>query len=152
MPTPKRKPKTAAKGRAPRGRADSQKRTALTAKQLRFVEVYDGNATRAARIAGYTGSDDTLAKTGFDLLRHPQVSLAIQARRAAEVSGHIATRQERQALWTSVMLSGSQEIGARLKASELLGRSQADFTEKHEVTGRITLEELVAGTFPGGAT
>lgn len=145
MPTPKRKPtKPAAKGKA------SPKTTErpLNARQLRFVEVYDGNATRAARIAGYTGTDDTLAKTGYDLLRVPRISLAIQNRRASEVTGHILTRQERQALWSQIASSSSQDMGHRLKASELLGRSQADFTEKHEVTGRITLEELVAGTFP----
>src|SRR5688572_16971525 len=38
----------------------------LTAKQSRFAELYDGNGTAAARKAGYTGSDNVLAKSAYE--------------------------------------------------------------------------------------
>ena len=40
----------------------------LTTRQELFIEAYTGNATEAARIAGYTGNDKVLGYTGFDLL------------------------------------------------------------------------------------
>lgn len=116
----------------------------LTEKQARFVETYDGNAEKAAIAAGYT---EKFAKAkSHELLKHPVVVAAIKSRPIVEASNaRIATRIERQAFWTKVMLGEETETvvtkeGAivdvpvsmkeRLKASELLGRSEADFTDK----------------------
>lgn len=41
----------------------------------------------------------------------------------------IDTRAERQAFWTQVRKDTKQPMAVRLKASELPGRSQADFVE-----------------------
>ena len=58
----------------------------------------------------------------------------------------IATRDERQKFWTDVMNSSSEEMRDRLKASELLGKSEADFTENRnhvvEFTPASVLEEV----------
>ena len=74
-----------------------------------------------------------------------------------EVKVYIATKQDRQAFWTKIMAGtlfkdeGAPEIDIgirlsdRIKASELLGKSECDFLQKHEVTGKLTLEDLVAG-------
>ena len=55
------------------------------------------------------------------------------AKRKPSVS--IATREERQRFWTSVMMDESVEWPQRLRASELLARSQADFLDRREITG-----------------
>ncbi len=55
---------------------------ALNHRQQAFVNEYlvDFNATRAAERAGYRGSANTLAVTGYDLLRNPNVGDAIKCR------------------------------------------------------------------------
>lgn len=113
----------------------------LTPKQQAFVDAYAGNGVEAARAAGYTGDDATLATSASRLLRHAEVSAAIarrnvvveQARQEAVAqAGRIATRAERQAFWTQVMLDTEEDMASRLKASELLGKSEADFKERVE--------------------
>jgi len=125
---------------------------ALTPKQQAFIDAYAGNGVEAARAAGYAGDDATLATSASRLLKHAEVSAAIakrnvvveQARQEAVAqAGRIATRAERQAFWTKVMLADSERTTDRLKAAELLGRSEADFTDKLDVTARVTLEQLL---------
>ena len=112
------------------------------------VDAYDGNATNAARAAGYTGNYQTLRRMGADNMAIPAIAAAIKARQEARQAGprakRIATREERQAFWTESMLDTSQKLGDRLKAAELLGRSEADFTDKLQVDARVTLETLLA--------
>jgi phage terminase small subunit len=126
---------------------------ALTAKQQKFVDAFTGNATDAARKAGYAGNDATLAQVGYENLRKPEVREAIRARSKTELQALVASRIERQEFWTRLMLSESASNADRLRASELLGRSEADFTEKVLVTGKLTLEQLVesAAKKPEGA-
>lgn len=116
---------------------------ALTSKQKKFVASYTGNATEAARLAGYSGTDATLAQVGSENLRKPEIAAAIDARETRQTGKLIATREERQAFWTAVLLDVSEAMAMRLKASELLGKSQADFLDRVEVTGKLTLEQLV---------
>jgi hypothetical protein len=56
----------------------------LTLKQELFVEAYlgaaKGNATEAARLAGYKGSDQTLAQVGAENLRKPHIAALIGKR------------------------------------------------------------------------
>lgn len=118
---------------------------ALTPKQQAFVDAYAGNGVEAARAAGYQGSAETLAVTASRLLRDARITEGIAKRNAlaqaaradaAAQAGRIATRAERQAFWTAVMLDVDEEMATRLKASELLGKSEADFKERieHDVT------------------
>ena len=58
---------------------------------------------------------------------------ALQEREARENKDTIATRVERQELWTKMMNDPEIRSSDRLKASELLGRSQADFTDRKEI-------------------
>lgn len=119
---------------------------ALNARQKAFVAAYAGNATQAARDAGYTGSDATLGVTGHELLKNPKIAEAIKARETKRDSKRIATREERQAFWTEVFHDSEQNILARLKASELLGKSEADFIERQRHEGSITIN--VANPYP----
>lgn len=107
-------------------------RSTLTQKQQAFADAFDGNATDAARKAGYSGNDVTLAVTGSRLLKNAQVRRAIEARQAPTKKQLIATRAERQEFWSGVMVDPSQKMADRLRAAELLGKSQADFIERHQ--------------------
>lgn len=123
----------------------------LTSRQQAFVDAYQGNGTLAAKAAGYQGSPQTLAETASRLLKHAKVRQALEHRRLsvearaadAVAAQRIATRTERQAFWTQVMLDVSAKMADRLKAAELLGRSEADFTENLKVDARVTLEQLL---------
>jgi phage terminase small subunit len=109
----------------------------LTEKQRRFVEAYvgeaQGNATRAAKLAGYSGKDDALAVRGAEVVRNRKVQLAIEEARASVTSEAIATREERQTFLTRTMRDEGIEPKDRIKACEVLGKMQGDFIEKHEV-------------------
>ena len=117
-----------------------------TVKQQRFIDFYDGNATEAARKAGYKHPK----QSGAENLSKLYISDAIKNREQKRTKGLIATREERQEFWTKVLIGEDQEpevtgydldgnavivkvppkMSDRLKASELLGRSEADFTDK----------------------
>lgn len=72
---------------------------ALSLKQEQFVAAYvgvaNGNATEAARIAGYAGSDGTLGVTGHGLIKNPKIADRIAAYRATIESAGIANQQNR---------------------------------------------------------
>lgn len=114
----------------------------FTQKQRKFVEAYNGNGTEAARIAGYTGNDKVLAQVATENLRKPDIQAAIQARENKKISRLIAVREERQEFWTRIMSDEGIELRDRLKASELLGKSEADFTFKHEHSGKMTFDTV----------
>jgi phage terminase small subunit len=124
----------------------------LTLKQRRFVRAYleTGNATESARRAGYAGSDETLAVVGSENLRKPGIAAALEAADLADEGRAIATRRELRELWTRVAFGDETETvvtregdtiavpmpaAARLKASELLGKSRGMFVERREHTG-----------------
>lgn len=56
----------------------------LTTKQRLFVEYYlgeaKGNATDAARLAGYSGGDNALSQRGHELVRNSKIAVLIQTR------------------------------------------------------------------------
>lgn len=104
----------------------------LTAKQRAFVEEYikDWNATQAAIRAGYAAS--CARWTGCTNLTKPNIRQAI-ARKTAEIRKEsIATRRQRQAFWTQTYQDSQQNMSDRLRASELLGKSEADFIDRTE--------------------
>jgi len=121
----------------------------LTAMQRRFVDFYEGNATDAARQAGY--SDPAY---GRQLITNPNVHDAIQERVVEERSGLIASRKERQELWTAIargeilietvtndgeVVTLPVSIKDRLTASALLGKSEGDFVMRKDAEKPITI-------------
>ena len=100
----------------------------LTVKQQRFVEAYDGNATEAMIAAGYSAK--SAASNVDKILKNTEIQAAIQNREKERNSAAIATREERQSFWTSVMRDEETELKDRLRASELLAKSEADFLER----------------------
>lgn len=71
---------------------------ALKGKQIAFVNAYLGeanfNATEAARIAGYSGNDNTLAQVGFENLRKPNIAelIAIRLKESAMSAEEVLKR------------------------------------------------------------
>ena len=106
----------------------------MTPKQQRFIEAYDGNATRAAIQAGY--SEKTACSIGERLLRNVDIKEAILKRERNRTMDIIATREERQSFWTGIMRNAEEKTTDRLKASELLAKSEGDFLDRCEVTGQ----------------
>jgi len=127
--------------------------TELTPKQQRFVDAWDGNNTDAARQAGYKGNDKTLEAMGRQNFAKPRIRAAIKAREETRQSKTIATREERQAFFSrvlrgletqTVIVGKGDDAQAvelppamkdRLKAAELLGKSEGDFIERKEISG-----------------
>ena len=128
------------------------KTKSLTVKQRKYVDCYDGNIKDSAKRAGisYQYAKELHTKTYY---RH--ILYALQSRNDAQSKKDIADRQERQAFWTKVFrgeesqptITGTDTEGNpivtdippkmpdRLKASELLARSEADFVDKLALGG-----------------
>lgn len=102
----------------------------LTPKQSAFIDAYTGNATEAARMAGY--SQATAYSQGQRLLKNSDVSAAIRARETERQAGIVATREERLKFYTQVMRNIEEDTKHRLKAAELLGKAEGDFLERVE--------------------
>jgi phage terminase small subunit len=117
--------------------------TSLTTKQLKFIAAYEGNGTEACRIAGYKGNDNVLAQNAHGLLTNPQVAEAIQRRHEEAIRPLIANREKRQAFWTKTMDDPQEKTADRLRASELLGRSEADFTDNVSTLGAVAVATTV---------
>jgi phage terminase small subunit len=129
----------------------------LNERERRFVEAYmgaaAGNATKAARLAGY--STNTADKHASRLLRKVGIQQAIDQR--AKTDPAVWTREDRLRFWTAVASGragfAKASLRDRLKASELLGKSQADFVERVEHSGKLTLlEEALTASRQAGAS
>jgi len=137
-------------------------------KQRIFVESYDGNAAQAMRIAGYEGADNYLEMQGNKLLADPLIREAIKQRDlyTNSVTKVIADRVERQAFWTSIMRNEDPNakleidpktnvtkvpenvpLPMRLKASELLGKSETDFIEKINVSHSLSISDVIKDSY-----
>ncbi|HDZ14697.1 hypothetical protein LCGC14_1009600 [marine sediment metagenome] len=108
----------------------------LTAKQERFIEEYmiDLNATQAAIKAGY--SINSAKVIGCQNLTKLNVGAEIARRMAIYKEKHIADRAERQDFWTKMMNDSKASNADKLRASELLGKSEADFTDNIHQSGQ----------------
>ena len=105
----------------------------LTEKQLKFIAAFNGNAMEAAEIAGYSNP----MQAGGRLMKHADICRSIKERQIQEAQPLIASRQDRQKFWTETMYDEDLEFPHRLKASELLGKSEGDFLDRMHQTGDI---------------
>lgn len=119
----------------------------LTLKQQRFCDCYDGNLSMSAKTTGIS------IAYASQLLKNPIVKKIIRAREKTRTTKSVADRMQRQEFWTRVLIGtevstttltaedGSivvkekqPNMSDRLKASELLGRSEADFTDNQRIS------------------
>ena len=100
-------------------------------KQTKFINAYDGtNLKEAASLAGLSYGYARI------LITKPNILQEIRERSRAQNIPTIATRQRRQEFWTKVMEDQDENMRDRLRAAELLGKSEADFIERVEQTGK----------------
>lgn len=112
----------------------------LSEAQRRFVDLYDGNATATAKLVGYREP----GASGAQLMKNPAVLAALENRSRREVRVGVLNRIERQQFWSETILNENVPMQHRLKASELLGRSEGDFIDRIDVTSKgKSLGELV---------
>jgi hypothetical protein len=142
--------------------ADGQAKK-LTAKQTAFLAAYLGearfNATQAARLAGYRGSDQTLGAIGHENLKKPEIQGALQEWRDEIRESAITTveyridrlRELEQRLWTVVderakLLandpeSGGGETGVIVKQYKVVGGGEnAQFVTEYVFDQSVTRE------------
>ena len=102
----------------------------ITDKQQKFIDCYDGDIKKSAKKAGITYGYARKLGTKRNILT------AIRNRIDNEIRPKdISNRQQRQAFWSKVMNCDAYLIRDRLRASELLGKSEMDFPNKMVVTG-----------------
>jgi hypothetical protein len=136
------------------------RKATMTDMKKAFVDAFvasGGDAAAAVRIAGYQGNDNVLRVAAQKLMKDPLVLEAIQSYAAHDPNVWDKTALQR--FWTRVA-SGvlfpqpSEEGGValapapmkeRLRAAELLGKSQAVFVEvkRHEHSGKVVLRQVV---------
>lgn len=114
---------------------------ALNARQRAFIAAYAGNATEAARVAGYTGSDKVLSQTGHELLRKPEIAAAIDKRQARREEKLIATREEVEQRLTKMMRGTKPDLA--LKAMAQFAKMSGWNLSKMVVQGELSLEQLI---------
>jgi len=109
----------------------------LTERQRRFVEAFmgrcQGNATEAARVAGCPKRSAHVTASRW--LKNAKVKAGIAARVKSDPK--VLDREELQQFWSQVTL-GLGEFKAwggndRIRASELLGKTQKMFSERVDV-------------------
>lgn len=98
---------------------------------LALVGEANGNQTAAARIAGYREAE----RTGSRLVRFAGVKAAVEAFRRHSDEKKVAGIAELRERLTLIVRGEDEDFGPkeRIKAFELLGKSQAMFVERREV-------------------
>ncbi len=114
----------------------------FTTKQQKFIDCYGGDIKEAA--------DKAEISYGYarNLMTKSDIFQAIKNRQDTEVRPkEIANRQRRQEFWTKTMDDESESMRDRLKASELLAKSEADFAESGGVNVNVmTIADIFART------
>jgi len=116
---------------------------ALNERQQKFCEFFakTGNATQAYKDAGYTPkTEEAAAVSASKLLRNPKVADEIAKIGKNARSEAVLTITEIKEFWSSVVEADEQEMPHRLKASELLVKSEGGFLDKVEHKGGIDLK------------
>lgn len=103
----------------------------LTERQKRFIDYYiqTGNATESCRLAGYRGKN--LNRIGCENLS--KLDYFISERIKELDLSRTATLEDIFVYWTNTMNDTNIRISDRLRASELLAKSQGAFVDKVEI-------------------
>lgn len=101
----------------------------MNLKQKLFCEYYigecKGNAEQSAIKAGY--SQKCARSTGYKLLQIAEIKHYISQKSSEIETKNIATIQNIQEFWTSIMLNEEEPTKDRLRASELLAKCKGMF-------------------------
>lgn len=135
----------------------------MTPKVRAFIRLYDGDIYNTMIQAGFSGSRAHLMAYGKQILAQDNVQAAIRERakiRASEVS-YIAKKEEIQSFLTHairnedptfkqyvnkegiVVTEENIPMSNRLKAAELLGKSQGIYSENVNISGTVSIMDVV---------
>ena len=117
----------------------------LTYKQQRFIEHYTtngGNATKAARDAGYKGNEYSLRVIGCQNLTKLNVKTAIDAITQRKQESNEAKIQRILNKLESIAYDAQARKSDALKAMELLGKYHAIWSEKRIIENIDRQREL----------
>lgn len=105
----------------------------LTQKNKIYADVYCGDSAAAAKIAGISEgyARQLVMSTSAPSVRPAAIAVQerIRERELTEVRPEVANRHERQRFWANMMRDEEIPNADRLRASELLGKSEADFVD-----------------------
>lgn len=108
----------------------------FTERQQRFIDCYDGDIKSSAKKAKISYKYARELRTKTDIMK------ALRNRQETELRPKtIANRQERQEFWSKTFRNKKVDMRDRLRASELLGKSEADFVEKLAITTSESLSD-----------
>lgn len=131
----------------------------MNARKERFCLEYaaSGNATKAAIAAGY--SPKTARSQGQRLLTYADIKARIEELQRETRREKIADIDAIQTFWTDVLKDPHAKTADRLKASELLAKSQGAFLklkDRNDYSDRGEIEDVIvympeSGREDGGA-
>ena len=108
----------------------------LTLKEEMFCTLVavEGMSQRQAYRKAYDtkASDEVVDVNASRLSKNTKITLRLQELRTSLISPSIADKQERLELWSGIARDDEERTGDRLRATELLGKSQGDFIERTE--------------------
>jgi phage terminase small subunit len=113
----------------------------LTQKQKAFADEYikTGNATQSYKTI-YKCSDKISNASGPRLLVNVSIKKYIDEVNQKLDNGKIADMKEVKEFWTQVMRSKEVEPKDRIKASELIGKTNGAFIDKIELSGAVEIK------------
>lgn len=101
-------------------------------KELKFCEYYlgecQGNAEQSAIKAGY--SPKCARQTGYKLLQRVHIQQYIKEKSSQIATNNIASIQEIQEFWSSVIRDEDEPMKNRLRASEFLAKAKGMFNSE----------------------
>ncbi len=118
---------------------------ALTPRQIRFVQLYvqSGNATKAARQAGYHGDDNSLAAVASRMLRNAKIAAFVEDAQK-DVLALYASENYRNFLRELDLAQNAESEPVRLAAiKDMLDRGGLKPTDKIEHGGQMEVQHGV---------
>lgn len=131
------------------------KTNAIQSRRLAFAEhiAAGKNQTEAARLAGYKGTQHALEVTASRLLKKAEVQAMVEQARKASTTERIATAAQLKEFWTRIMrgeetstvliqgaaIEVQPSIADRIKAAELLGKTQGLFVDRTKQEGELQI-------------
>lgn len=116
----------------------------MNTRQIKFCQLYasTGNATMSYKKAGYKSknpkSDEANASR---LIRNDKIASYLKELSKKTESSSIMTIKEVKEFWTKIAQSDEEKMLHRIKATELLVKSEGGFLDVQRVEGEITVKK-----------
>ena len=147
----------------------------ISEQHRQFIEAFTEDTPElllfAVRTSGFKGNDTYLRAKGKQFLMDPMIVKGIQERDKYRESrdSRVATRLEREVFLSEIMRNKDAEaqikydagntpkppedipLVSRMKAAETLSRMQGDFIEKIDISGNISITDIITKSHRIGA-